>query len=277
MKPPILIGVALAVVIVAAAIISPALRASSTKTAEKAQLRAALAERELGRVSLTVPRLSALADVEDMKKNEADFKAAAALAAADPNGLLPLAAREYAEMARAAQKQAKDSGLSAPKLPALAADESGVQKALTEFQSMVQANNALLKAALADAQAAVGLDPSALGVSQAQGMAEYVRAASLLAEAEELRLRQAAVQARLLDVTSQGKVAQGYLEHYRGLDVGLYRGPASDRPGRDQQVARGCGRRPDNPDEGSCGARAGGEAGRGGAGRGQQPVADARR
>lgn len=219
MKPPILIGAGLAVVIAAVAIVSPALRSSTKKTAEKAQDRSALAERKLARYSLTMPRLDAIAGTAGMKQNEADLQAAVAAATADPNAILPRAGREYAELVRRAQKAAQDSGLPAPKLAPLATDAAGVQRALAEFQTMLQANNALLKAAVADAQAAVQLDASALGVPQALGMAEYVRAASLLAEAEELRLRQADAQGRLLDAASQWKVARGYLDHYRGLQV----------------------------------------------------------
>ena len=219
MKPPILIGITLAVVILAAAFVSPALRAASKKTAEKAQDQAALAERQLARYSLTMPRLDALANTGEMKKNEAELQEAVTAATAEPNDILPRAGREYADLVRQAQQHAQNAGLPAPNLPPLGTDAAGVQRALGEYQTMLQVNDALLKAALKTAQDAVNLDSAALGVPQALGMAQYVQAAGQLSEAEALRLQQANAQARLLDTASQWKIARGYLDHYRGLEV----------------------------------------------------------
>ncbi len=215
MKSPILIGLALAVLIIAAGLLAPLLRGADRKKVEQAQDRAALAERELARHSLTLPRADALADSAAMKGQEAELGAAVA-DAAEP---LKATSTEYGKLARTAQDLAQRYGLSAPTLPPFGTDTAGVLRAVGQFQSTLKENQDLLSRALKDAQAAVAIDGEGLGVQQALGMGEYVRAVELLAQAEELRAHQAGAQARLLDVAAQWKAAQGSLDYYRGLDA----------------------------------------------------------
>jgi uncharacterized coiled-coil protein SlyX len=214
-KPPILIGIALAVVIIAAGLLAPSLRSAGREKAEQAQDRAALAERELARHSLELPLAEVLVQPDVLKSKEAQLDAAVA-AAAEP---LKTASTEYSKLSRAAQDAAKRAGLPPPTLRPLSADAAGVQRALTEFQASVKDNQALLTRALQDASAAATTDGQALGVQQALGMVEYVRAAEALAAATRLRGEQAEAQVRLLDIGAQWKAAQGLFDYYRGLDT----------------------------------------------------------
>ncbi len=214
-KSPVLIGIALAVVIVAASLVAPRLRSSAREKAEQAQDRAALAERELARHSLALPLADALAQPDVMKSQEAQL-GAAVTSAAEP---LKETSTEYGKLSRSAQDLAKRAGLPALTPRPLGTDPAGIQKAITDFQASVKDNQALLNRALQDASAAVATDGQALGVQQAVGMAEYVRAAEALAEAGRLRSQQSDAQARLLDVGTQWKAARGFLDYYRGLDT----------------------------------------------------------
>jgi chromosome segregation ATPase len=214
-KSPILVGIALAVVILAASVVVPRLRSSAREKAEQAQDRAALAERELARYSLALPLADALAQPDVMKSQAAQLDAAVEHAA-EP---LKQTSAEYAKLARAAQEAAKSAGLPVPTLRPLGSDTASVQRAIADFQASVKENQALLNRALQDATAAVGIDGQAIGVQQAAGMAEYVRAAEAQTASSQLRSQQADAQARLLDVGMQWKAAQGWLDYYRGLET----------------------------------------------------------
>lgn len=215
MKPPILIGLAVAVLIVVGSLFAPLLRDSDLKRAERALEQATLAQRELARHSLNLPRADVRASPGEMTVKEEDLGAAVAAA----QETLQATGAEFGKHARTAQELAQRYNLPAAPPPPFGTDVVGVQRALAAFQSAVKENQELLGRALKNASAAAAIDAEALGVQQTIGMAEYVRAADLLAQARDLRVRQAEAQAQLLDVASRWKVAQGLLEHYRGLDA----------------------------------------------------------
>lgn len=216
MKPPILIGIALGLVILAASIFAPALRSSASRQAVLAQDQATLALRQLARYNPDLPRLNALAAPEAMKQADAAALESAVAAAKES---LERTAGDYSQAVRRAHAAADLNGLPAPDLPKFSADVAGVQRAIADFARAVQENDALLAKAAQDAAAAVTTDANALGVTQTAGMIDYVRAANLSGAAEALRARQAAALARLLEVGVQWKVTQGALDEYRGLDT----------------------------------------------------------
>ena len=76
MKPPIVIGVALGIVILAAGLLAPLFQSSARKKAVEAQQKAALAERELDRYSVALRRSGELAAPAAMKTKEAELKSA---------------------------------------------------------------------------------------------------------------------------------------------------------------------------------------------------------
>ena len=214
MRPPILVGVGLALLIILAGLLAPVLRDPGRKRAEKAQELALLSQRQLARSSLTLPRLASLSDMPELQQ-PAELASAATAASQHLREI----SEEYARLVRVAQELAEKDDLPTPTLVPLTVDVAGLQRACKEFQAHIEANDALLKAAVTNAQAAVGQEGGAVGVAQALGMAEYVRAAGRLLEAQGLRTRQTAAQARLLDIGSQWKLAQGHLDYFRGLDV----------------------------------------------------------
>ncbi len=213
MKPPILVGIGLAIVIVAASLLAPALRGAARKAQEQAEEQAALAVRELHRVNLGLPRLSELIDADAL--GEADLEPIVAAAREQ----LQEMAREHAGLLQKAQQAAERAGLSPGPIRPVSATAAGARQALAAFQQALRDNDALLDKALADATAAVQADGSVPGAHQALGMVECVRAAGLLSEAHALRRRQSIAQSRLLGLAADWKHTQGYLDHFRGLDV----------------------------------------------------------
>jgi len=212
-KPPILVGIGLAVVIAAATLVAPQLRSAASKSAEQAQEQAALAQRKLRRVDQLLPRLDALADIQGMRA--ADLGSAVS----DAGEALQSITTQYAQALRELERFTEAQGLTGAKLQPLSANTAGVQRALSAFQEALKGNDALLKAAIGDARAAVGTDRTALGVAQVLGMAEYVHAAQLLDEAHDLRRRQLHEQAELLTEAAGWRLAQTQRDHFRGLDV----------------------------------------------------------
>lgn len=215
MKSPILIGIALAVVIIAAALLAPRLRNAQQQKAEQAQDQAALAERELARHSVNLPLIDTLAPPAEIKTKAAELGAAVVAASED----LKTTSTEYGKLTRAAQDLAQRNGLPAPTFPPLGTDAAGMQRNWSDFQTIMKENQDLLSRALKDAAAAVATDGEALGVAQAVGIGEYVRAAELLTAAQALRVRQGEAQARLLDVAAQWKLTESLLDYYNGLDA----------------------------------------------------------
>jgi len=212
-KPPLIVGLAVTVLIVALGLLAPAMRSAASRTAEEAQAQAALAQRKLARYSLTLPQIARLIDLEAMKKSDLSDPVRKA------EEQLKQTAADSAELARKATQMATQLGLPKPVIGPLTADEGGVKAAAARLQQAIEDNDKLLKEAVADGKAAVGTDGNALGVSEALGMAEYVRAAGLLAEAENMRVRQADLRATLLDVAARWQLARSYREHFHGLDV----------------------------------------------------------
>ncbi len=215
MKPPILVGVALGVVFLAAGLAAPLLRSGASKTAEQAQDQAALARRELARYNQMLPQVQPLANAVELKTRDESLAAAATSAEKQLKDL----AGEYAKRTRGAQELARQGGRPAPTFPAPATDAAGARKALDGFDAAVKANESLLKAALKDAQDAAGLDNNAIGVAHSVGMAEYVRAVGLLSQATAAGQQLLEAQAHLVDRASQIKRTGGLATHYKTLDA----------------------------------------------------------
>ena len=213
MKQPILVGVALAVLIAAAGVFAPAMTSAKRKASLEAHEQTALALRELARVSMVLPRLSAL--VAESGIAEADLDPVVESA----RDTLEDIRSRYAQAMQAAERQAAAHGLEFEGSQPVAVSVQGVRQALGGFESSMKENAALLRAALKDARDAASRDDSAVGVAQVLGMAEYAQASMLLAEAQVLRGEQAEAQGLLLQVGSDWKNAQGLLDQFAGYDM----------------------------------------------------------
>lgn len=248
MKPSVLIGIALGIVIIAAGVMAPYLQSAEQKSARKARVQAELAQRQLKRVSMNLPRLAELADPQAMK--DADLESVIA----DAQEELERISREFSRAMTTARQKAEDAGLPGPEAAGISASAGGVRQALSAYADAVRDNETLLNDAIADAQAAMGLNAQALGVAQVKGMGEYVRAAQAFLDSERLRMRQDELQSEVLRLAAEWKLDRGHADHFRGLDVapilsklradldelGELREAASDRVGelQDQVAAR---------------------------------------
>ena len=215
MRPSILVGLGLALVILAAGVFAPALRSGEEKRAVEAREQAELARRELERVSLVAPHLLELADVAVLMEDSAALDSAVEQASEQLREI----SGESSRLVRAARDRAAREGLPEPELQPISADAAGVKRAMTQFRDSIKENDALLKAAISHAQQAASASPDTLGVPQVLGMAQYVHAAVLLSEADQLREEQTARQAELLEAGAKWKLTQAYAGHFDGLEV----------------------------------------------------------
>jgi hypothetical protein len=212
-KPQVLVGIALALVMVAAGVLVSALRSTEAVDAEAALEQATLARRQLARSSLVLPLVTPLVGLDGLSGEALE----AAVAGAQDE--LEELRGTYAEELGRLQRQAAEHGLSLEGATPLAPTASGVQVAVREFNEAAAANEQLLAATLKNAREAVSTDREALGVAQVQGMAEYAQAVILALESKRLRMEQRAAQARLLKTAAEWKETRGYLDHYRALDA----------------------------------------------------------
>ncbi len=166
MKAPYVVGVVLAVIILAAGVFAPQLRSSDAKTAARAVAEATTAQHKLAQVDTTLTRLRRHLDEDRLKEGPAEVRSVAA-----------------------------------------------------DLFKTMQDHEALLGTAIREAAAAVGIDATALGVAQVQGMAQYVQATALYTDAVAVRTQQVRAAARLLGLADDWLRARGFLDHYRGLDV----------------------------------------------------------
>jgi hypothetical protein len=214
LKPSILVGVVIAVLVLAAGLLAPQFRSSSSKAAEQARQQAALAERLLHAYDVHLPELERLARPAALK--DADFEGVAKALREDLSQLN----QEYARLLGQMQNAARAAGLPPPSIPLVSADASGLKRALEQYQRVLKENADRLAQAVKTARdARSGVGDSVLGVPQVAGMAEYARAAGLFTEAQVYRQEQQALQARLLRLGGQWKDYRAYQDYLVGLDV----------------------------------------------------------
>ncbi len=213
MRPSILIGIVIGVVILAAALLAPMLRSSEAKTADQATRQAILAQRKLARVDQNTARLEAIANTQQAT-GETLQQAVTTI-----SDQLREISTDFGKLARQARERAAEHGFEDPKIQPVSPDITGVERAIQGFQKALEQNEGLLRDAIADARAAVQTDREAFCVSQVLGMTQYAQAAARFAEAMQLRGQQAIEQARLLDLAIQHRYADGQASYYRGFDV----------------------------------------------------------
>ncbi|MBU0638596.1 MAG: hypothetical protein KKB50_07005 [Planctomycetes bacterium] len=213
MKAPIVIGIVIAAAVVAAGFVAPNLRSAQSKTAEQTLVQATKARRQLHRYDTYLPRLQRHAQLATLK--EADLEALIEKSQETFDQLN----QESSEAVRRLRARDERMGLPPSEVQPFRANASGVRAAIGSVEQLLRDNQALLTQAAQDARSASRDGPTVLGVANAEGMVEYVRAAALLAEAQELRRQLDTREARLLALGAEWKLAQGHGDLYAGLDV----------------------------------------------------------
>jgi len=214
LKPPILVGVAIGILILIVALIAPVLRSGSAKAAEEARLQAALAARLLHRHDPLLPIVGRTADLTALKGAKLETLAE------QTGEKLRADNQEYARALSQMKARAAANDMPAPAVQLLTPDVGGIRRALEQAQALLKANADRLAEAVQKArQARSGAGGSVLGVPAIAGVAEYARAAGLLAEAQALRQRQQALQARLVRLGAQWAAYRANQDYHAGLDV----------------------------------------------------------
>lgn len=214
MRSPIVVGILIVVVVVAAGILAPQFRSDSSKAADQAREQAALARRLLHRYDNQADRLAELADPAGLK--DADLEGLSEQIRAQ----LQQVNQEYSQALNRMSTQAEQDVMPAPAVQVLPASASGLQRALSAYEVALADNARRLSQAAQQAKtAAAGAGGNVLGVPHVAGVAEYTRAAGLFAQAQAARLEQQRLQARLLMLAARWKAHQAYQDYLHGLDV----------------------------------------------------------
>lgn len=216
MKPPYLIGLVIALLIMAAIICAPLLRSSDQKAAEDALQNAAVARQQLARQSLQLARLAESADIAALRTPDA-----AETAVADEAFRTQLDAieQQFGNRLRRAQREASEDGLEPTSIDSISASPADVQRAIQGFASGIELNRKLLNDAISSARAAVQASGDTIGVAQVLGIAQYTLAVDELAEAASLRTKQHRQQASLLVTVAEIARIQGAVRQYDDIDL----------------------------------------------------------
>lgn len=215
MRPQIIIGVVIVVVILAAGYLAPRLRSAASKQAAQATEQAELARRELHRYaeSYALPHLERQADLDTLK--EADFDQLIE----QSQEVFATLSQKLAETVSQAQQSDRRLGQEPTDLRVLRSNAGDVRSAVTGFDQLYQQHQALFQRAAQHARQAGQTGRDVLGVAHIQGMAEFLRAARLLEDAQIMRSRLRDKQAELLNLAAKWKLTQAETDHYAGLDV----------------------------------------------------------
>lgn len=213
MRPPILLGVVLAVVVIALTLLAPFIGTGDARATRRAQALAAQSRAELVRISAGGDALRSSVDAEHAKADPEKIAKAVETAAE----AFKRSAAEGQKSLSAAQQLAQRTGYPAPQVALPAANAASVTKAFGEFEQGLKSDATLLTAALNDAKAAVGEKADAIGAQYAVGQAEYQRAVEALLASEALRTQQEALQSELLGVAAQWKASRATADELNGL------------------------------------------------------------
>jgi hypothetical protein len=216
LRPQIIVGVVIVVVVLAAGFLAPRLRSTASKQAAQAAEQAELARRELHRYaeSYALPHLERQADLDALK--EADFDQ---LLEQSQEAFAKLG-QELAQTVSQAQASDRRLGREATDLRALRSNAGDVRSAITGFDQLYQQHQALFQRAAQHARQAGQAGRDVLGVAHILGMAEFLRATRLLEDAQVQRGQLRDEQAELLNLAANWKLTQAEADHYAGLDVG---------------------------------------------------------
>ncbi len=215
MRPPILAGIVIALVLVAASILVPRFTTGPQRSASAAQQLAAQARAELEAVSPQHTRLTAHVDVAALRGDSAALEAAVQAAGEALQQITQAAGRDI----RRAEESARQAGLRAPSLSAPAPTVAGLQSALAALEQSIKDNTAQLAKAQSTASSAVSTDGDAIGVQFSAGMVHYAKAAEAAARASSLRTDLAERASELLATAARWTSTRGSLDQYRGLDT----------------------------------------------------------
>ncbi|MFO0839558.1 MAG: hypothetical protein U1D55_13665 [Phycisphaerae bacterium] len=213
MKPPILVGIVLAAILLIAMFLPRSMPVASA-TSVGATRQAEAARRMVHRYSPMLP-LSA-SRVGEHGLREADFAKLAQLAEAPLQSLN----QRLGEQARAAQELNRRAGIgSGGAQVSVQATETALKSALTGFDKAVSANQQLLAEADKLAKAASASDAQQSFVQQVAGEVAYVKAAGAVAEAMVLRDAQSQRMDALLEKVVEWKAASAEADHYASLET----------------------------------------------------------
>lgn len=212
MKPPLVIGAAIVLVVVAGGLFSRAFVSAATAGARQAQLSAELARRELDLFATGISELTSRIDLPGLKQS--DLRALVDAYRTQFEGLAPA----FNQAIGAAASRDKRAGFPTALKP-IGLGAEAVKAALANYEKWIAQNDGLLKSAEKHANEARGVDAEAIGVNQVVGMVASLKAVLSLHEAETRQAELAEQQSQLIRLASAQKYERGDVDLFAGLDV----------------------------------------------------------
>ncbi len=212
MKPPIVVGAVIVLVVIAGGLFSRALVSPAVASARQAQLTAELARRELDLFATGIGELAARIDLPGLKQS--DVRALVQAYQAGFEGLAPA----FNQAIGAATSRDKRNGLPT-RLKAIGLGPEAIRGAVANVEKWMADNAALLKSAEKHANDARGTDGEAIGVNQILGMVLSAKAGLSLQDAEARQKELAEQQSELIRLASAQKYERGDVDLFAGLDV----------------------------------------------------------
>ncbi len=215
MRPPIVLGIVLAAIVIALGFFAPYLDTTGARSAARANEQAELARRDYVRLGMDAARLNAAVDPAGTKAD-----AAALAAAIERNGdaLRKQASDAQASLSRA-QTVTREAGLPPLQATTIAPSTGGLQQALGSFEQALKADAGLLTEALAAAKSGVSEKSDSISAQYAVGIGEYMRAVSELVEAERIRTEQLSAQSTLLGLAARWKQVRAAVDQFKGFQT----------------------------------------------------------
>lgn len=233
MKPPILMGVVLAVVIAAGILVVPRLLHESQGAAA-----VRLSDKAGGDIARFDPSLRGVArevDADVLKAADADKLVTAAQAEFD--AIAKQLSEAVARMKRQDGKVEK-RGIKPTNLAPLSASASSVRAAITEFESARKQNYDLLSAAADDARKALAEGKQAPAVAQMAGAVAMARAWDALFDARAAREAGSVALARLVALAQDIKQQQAEADQFSAFDpAAALKALSADAAEIEQQLA----------------------------------------
>lgn len=223
---PFLIGLAVAVVVLAAGFLTPVFVPPATGPDTLQALRdAELARRQLHAYHTILPLVGVRSEgeIEQFKGDEFDFEA-----------LVEGAQEEFATLSDQFDEQVRRATASDRRsrmpsgLQAASTSPAGVRTSVREFERALRENQKLLTEAVRNSRSAIQADRNALGVGQVAGTVKLVEAGKLLADARGLRARLTTLQGSAFAAAGEWAAVRAERDYYGGLDVATVRRSLED-------------------------------------------------
>lgn len=230
MKPPALVGVALAAIILAGMAFSPALRSAQSKQADSAAEAAELARRYVSDAGFRWLRITQFADGSKITDGDLDHLMA------QSKGLFDQLDKELRDAENDAKRRDLDLNQQ-PSLVPLGSGKTAVTRALEQMSALMSGEDSVLAAAEKAAREAVAQGGEMVGPNQVLGLVLYLKAAQAFVRSQDFRRQLTDEYARLVAVSGDIKMTQINVDRFSGVEVAPIKADLQQKVDEMQSIA----------------------------------------